>query len=280
MSGQSDPLPVAVFFQVNALTLVSRHDIRRGSLALWLIGSFAISQAAWADNGWLETWAYRTADTPNSFSNMVQLRYYQPFALPTADAGWQGMMRLDTSIVSNSGPAFPGEAGNQFNPGNTRLTLWANTPQSAQQIRGAAGFRVSAPTGDNNPNYSAAQWIAGPQAGMSWAPKDAGLLTDFSPLARYMMGFSATNPQVTALKRSLELYPTIGLRLSERVTVRLWDENAIVLNSATGVWFIPVDAYATYVFTPHWSASLGGAKRLTNTSQYNWVGYGRVTYRF
>lgn len=233
-----------------------------------------------APAGWLETWGYRTADTPNSFTNMVQVRYYQPFAIPGTQPDWQGMMRLDTSIVSNSGPAFPGESGGQFNPGNTRLTLWTNTPEIASHTRASAGFRVSAPTGDKNPNYSAGQWLGGPQAGLSWAPKDTGIFTDFSPLARYMMGFSAVSAQVTTLKRSLELYPSIGLRFSDRISARLWDENPIVFNSNNGVWFLPIDAYVSYEFTRHWSASLGGTKRLTNTSQYDWGGYGRVVYRF
>lgn len=248
--------------------------------ALALAGSCASISANAADNGWLETWAYRTADTADSFTNMVQVRYYQPFVIPYAPAGFLGMMRLDTSIVSNSGPAFPGESGKQFNPGNTRLTLWANTPESGANIRASGGFRVSAPTGDKSPNYSAGQWLAGPQAGVSWAPKDLGIFTDFSPLARYMMGFSAVSSQVTTLRRGLELYPTIGLRFSERVSMRLWDENAIVLNTNSGIWFIPIDAYITYDFSQHWAASLGGTKRLTNTSQYDWGGYGRVVYRF
>lgn len=230
-------------------------------------------------NGWLETWAYRTADTPNSFSNMIQVRYYQPFAIPAANDGWQGMMRLDSSLVANSGPAFPGESGNQFRAGNTRLTLWANTPAIAPDLHASGGFRVSAP-GGTNPNYSSAQWIAGPQVGTTWAPKGTGVFTDFSPLARYMMGFSAISSQVTQLKRGLELYPTIGLRFSERITARLWDENGIGLNTNNGTWFLPIDGYATYTFNPHWAASVGGAKRLTNMSQYDWVGYGRIVYKF
>lgn len=262
---------------------MKRLSFKRRSAAWLAFSSLCIGGVAQAADGpWLETWAYRTADTPNSFTNMVQVRYYQPFAIPGAGAatGWQGMMRLDTAIVSNSGPAFPGESGNQLNPGNTRLTLWANTPEIANDIHASGGFRVSAPTGDKNPNYSAGQWLAGPQTGLTWAPKNAGIFTDFSPLARYMMGFSAVSSQVTTLNRSLELYPSIGLRFSERITMRLWDENPIVLNSANGVWFVPIDAYATYDFTRHWSASLGGAKRLNNTSQYNWSCYGRIVYRF
>ena len=253
------------------------------SLALGLTLAALASPALAAqanDHGWLETWAYRTADTPNSFSNMVQVRYYQPFAIPHASDGWQGMMRLDTSIVSNSGPTFPGASAGQFNPGNTRLTLWANTPEIAANTRAAAGFRISAPTGDKNPNYSAGQWLAGPQAGLTWAPQGYGVFTDFSPLARYMMGFSAVSTQVTTLKHSLEFYPSIGLRFSERLTARLWDENPVEFNSNNGTWFLPVDAYLTYELTKHWAASLGGAKRLTNTSQYDWSGYGRVVYRF
>ena len=247
---------------------------------LVVLGGAGFALAADTDNnGWLETWAYRTADTPDSFSNMVQVRYYQPFAIPHAHEGWQGMMRLDTSIVANSGPAFPGESGNQFRAGNTRLTLWANTPDLGADLTATGGFRVSAPSG-TNPNYSAAQWLAGPQAGLTWAPKGYGIFTDFSPLARYMMGFTALSPAANPLKRRLELYPSVGLRFSDRITMRLWDENPIALDATNGTWFLPVDAYATYEFTRHWAASLGGAKRLTNSSQYDWSGYGRIVYRF
>ena len=60
----------------------------------------------------------------------------------------------------------------------------------------------------------------------------------------------------------------------------LWDENGIGLNTNNGTWFLPIDGYATYTFNPHWAASVGGAKRLTNTSQYDWMGYGRIVYKF
>lgn len=245
-----------------------------------LLAISSLSGVAQAADGWLETWAYRTADTPNSFTNMVQVRYYQPFAIPHVREGWQGMMRLDTSIVSNSGPAFPGESGNQFNPGNTRFTLWANTPNIAQNTHASGGFRILAPTGDKNPNYSSGQWAAGPQAGLTWAPRGYGIFTDFSPTVRYMIGFSPVSAQVTNPKSWLELYPSIGLRFSERITMRLWDENQIQLNTNSGIWFVPMDAYLTYELTNHWSASLGAAKHLNNMSQYDWSGYGRFAYHF
>ena len=203
-----------------------------------VIAFLCATNPSWAADAWLETWAYRTADTPNSFTNMVQVRYYQPFAIPYASAGWQGMMRLDTSILSNSGPAFPGESGNQFNPGNTRFTLWANTPEVASNTKVAGGFRVSAPTGDKNPNYSSGQWAAGPQAGFSWAPNGYGIFTDFSPTVRYMIGFSPVSAQVTSPKSWLELYPAsdCGFPNASRCVFGMKTRSNLIQNPGSGLY--------------------------------------------
>ena len=75
---------------------------------------------------WVEAWYFRSARTENSFSNMIQPRLYVPFSI---NEQWRGITRLDTSLVSNGGPAFPHESGGDFNPSVTKFTIWAISPE-------------------------------------------------------------------------------------------------------------------------------------------------------
>jgi hypothetical protein len=82
------------------------------------------------------------------------------------------------------------------------------------------------------------------------------LLSDFSPLVRYMYGFDsknnsfAINPSQPTLLRTLQLFSTVGLQLSRSTQIRFWDENGILYNSAGGGWFVPLDAMVTLYL--HW----------------------------
>lgn len=234
--------------------------------------------AATASKTWAELWGYHNYQGNDSASNTIQARLYH--SLPIGQAGVQGLARLDTSVNSNSGPNFNGGGGGQFNPGNTRLTLSANTPDVAKDLSFGGGFRTIIPTGYNNPAYSSAQWAMGPQLAATYAPKDAGAFSYFSPLVRYMMGFSPLSPNVT-LMRSLELYPTLGFQLTSKLKLAVWDENGLTMNARNGKWFIPADAMITYSFTQHWGGSLGASLPLVNANfNYFWNTYGRIIYTF
>lgn len=229
---------------------------------------------------WLEVWGFHNYLGNDSSANVIQPRLYHTF--PIGRAGAQGITRLDTSLYSNSGPRAGGNwSGGQFNPGNTRITLSAFTPEVARDLTFGGGMRVLMPTGYNNPTFSSAQWAVGPQLAMTYAPKDAGIFSFFSPSVRYMMGTTPVAPDVT-LVRTLEFYPAIGFQLTPKLKLAFWDENGINLYTRSGQWFVPADMMFTYSFDKRWAASVGGSapEIITDSFNYYWNAYARVMYTF
>jgi hypothetical protein len=112
-------------------------------------------------------------------------------------------------------------------------------------------------------------------------------LADFSPLVRYMYGFYSKNSALAeslnqpALARRLELYPTIGFNLSPSTQLRFWDENGIVLNTAGGGWFVPIDVMVTQRLDKSFLVALGASKQVVQSyQQYNWSLYGKISLSF
>ena len=112
-------------------------------------------------------------------------------------------------------------------------------------------------------------------------------VADFSPLLRYMYGFDRKNnsvdtkPSQPSLQRNLQIYPTIGFRLSPSTMLRLWDENGMIYNSASGGWFIPIDAMITHRLTENLVFAVGASKQLVETyHQYDWSTYAKISFNF
>jgi hypothetical protein len=228
---------------------------------------------------WLEVWGFHAGQGNDSATNVIQPRLYHSF--PIGRSGAQGVTRLDTSFNSNSGPKYGnGLGGGDFNPGNTRWTLAAFSPEVAKDLTFGGGFRMVLPTGYNNPRYSSAQWAIGPQVAMTYAPKDAGAFSFFSPVVRYMMGTTAVASNVN-LMRALEFYPALGFQLTPKLKLAMWDEVGIYQSARTGKWFVPVDAMLTYSFDRHWGATIGSSAPIINDNfNYYWNAYSRVIYNF
>lgn len=227
---------------------------------------------------WLEVWGFHEGKGNDSARNTIQPRLYHSF--PIGQSGAQGVTRLDTSLNSNSGPQYTGGGGGAFNPGNTRWTLAAYTPEVSRNLSFGGGFRLVLPTGYNNPAYSSAQWALGPQLSMTYAPKNAGAFSFFSPTVRYMMGMTPVSSQAT-LMRTLEIYPATGFQLTSKLKLAMWDEVGIYQSARTGQWFVPADAMLTYSFDQHWGATIGASAPLINDNfNYFWNTYGRVIYNF
>jgi hypothetical protein len=228
---------------------------------------------------WLEVWGFHNAQGHDSASNTIQPRLYHSFAL--GRTGAQAVTRLDTSFNSNSGPKYGnGGGGGEFNPGNTRWTLAAFTPEVAQNLTFGGGFRMVMPTGYNNPRYSSAQWAIGPQLAMTYAPKNAGAFTFFSPLVRYMMGTTPVASNAT-LMRALEIYPALGFQLTPKLKLAMWDETGIAQSQRNGKWFVPIDAMLTYSFDNHWGTTVGASAPVVNENfSYFWNVYSRIIYNF
>lgn len=220
----------------------------------------------------LEFWGYHGYDGSQNYADTLKLRYYNPVNL----GDWHGMVRLDTAYTATYGPLLAAQATGTFSPNNAMLTIWGGQAGWLANV----GARLLAPLG----NFG--QWMAGPQVSASFKPAGNGqdVLSDISPLARYMIGFNAKAPSGASpppLASHLELYPTIGFNLSPNTQIRFWDENGAVYNAAGGGWFVPIDAMLTHRLSKNWLMAIGGAKQVVQTYQlYDWTVYGKISLSF
>ena len=220
----------------------------------------------------LEFWGYHEYDGSQNYADTLKLRYYNPLNL----GDWHGTVRLDTAYTAVYGPQLAAQSTGTFSPDNAILTIWGGQDGWLANI----GARLFAPLS----NYG--QWLAGPQVSTSFKPAGNGqsVLSDISPLARYMFGFNPKAPSGTALPplvSRLELYPTVGFNLSPSTQIRFWDENGAVYNAAGGGWFVPIDAMLTQRINKNLLVAVGGAKQVVQTyQQYNWTVYGKIALTF
>jgi hypothetical protein len=227
----------------------------------------------------LEFWGYHDSQGSELYKNTIRLRYYQPLKINR----FNGTLRLDTSYVREYGAGIPISSSDRYSESNTMLTFWGNHPNLLPRWGANLGGRIIFPFGNNG------QWAIGPQVGASFKPKGNNPLdvTDFSPLARYMYGFDTksnsfqVNPNQPSLIRNLQLFPTVGFRLSSNTQLRLWDENGVVYNSAGGGWFVPVDAMVTHRVNKHFLFAVGASKQVIQSYlQYDWSVYSKVSFNF
>ena len=233
----------------------------------------------WAEyKPWVEAWYFRTARTENSFSNMIQPRLYVPFSI---NEQWRAITRLDTSLISNGGPAYPHESGKDFNPSLTKFTIWAISPEVLPNTTVNFGSRFYLPTGYTQKNYGSTQWAVAPQVGFTVKKIEYGVLSEFAPWFRYVIGVSSVSTPPTQLTRSLEIYPTFVFRIDEKWSVKIWDQRGMVYNTINGQWFMPIDGVLYYYFDKHWSVAAGGSKQVVNNLPlFEWTAYGRIGYHF
>jgi len=227
----------------------------------------------------LEFWGYHNYDGSDNYKNILRLRYYNPLEL----GNWQGRIRLDTSITSEYNPQMASNNSGQYSAGNTMVTVWGQDRDFLKSLGALVGARVIFPFGNNG------QWAVGPQLNWVFSPQVDSILhvTDFSPLIRYMYGFDtknnsyANNPNQPALLRNLQMFPTVGFRLAPNTSLRFWDENGLIYNSAGGGWFIPIDAMVTHRLTKNLVIAVGASKQVVQTyRQYDWSTYGKISYNF
>lgn len=240
---------------------------------------FKITPQELSDDKVLEFWGYENYKGNATYSDTLKLRYYNPLDI----GSWQGRVRLDTSVVSTNTSGLEGNNSGQYSAGNTMLTLWGQDKDYFPNVNATIGGRMIFPFGNNG------QWAMGPQVQWLFKPNEGvkTVISDFSPLLRYMYGFNTknnspeANPTQPALQRNLQIYPTIGIEITPSTHLRLWDENGIIYNSAGGSWFIPIDAMVTHRLTRNFLFAVGASKQLVDTyNQYNWSVYGKLSYNF
>lgn len=220
----------------------------------------------------LEFWGYHEYDGSENYVDTLKLRYYNPVNI----GDWRGTIRLDTAYTSPYGPQLPAQSPGAYSANNAMITIWGGKAGWF----GNLGARVFAPLSNTG------QWLAGPQVSTSFVPtsREQTLLSDISPLARYMIGFNTKAPAGVSpppLASRLELYPTVGLNLGPSTQIRFWDENGAIYNAAGGGWFIPLDAMLTQRLNQNLLVAIGGAKQVVQTYQlYQWSVYGKMSLTF
>lgn len=224
----------------------------------------------------IEAIGFRNSNGKENYQNQIQYRYFQPIDWGN---GITSTSRIDMTQVSNSGPSSY-TAGNNWQMGNTRWTFSTNTRELSDGVKLNGGWRVYFPIGSMNTAYSAAQWEVGPQAGLSYSPKNLGPIVGINPMIRYMMGFNTIN-QNSQSARNLELYPTIQVKVTEFTRIHFWDETAIGLNANKGTWNVPFDAMIVYSFNPALTGKLGGAIKMnTSPATPNYTAYTGLVFQF
>jgi hypothetical protein len=176
----------------------------------------------------LELWNFYDNEGDGNKANTTQIRYY----IPLHKGNTNLTLRLDTSEYSQFGASYPNQNIFDYKAGTSKITLYASTAP-VNQWSAMYGLRTLLPIGAAN------QWLIAPHVGASYTPKNS-VITDISPVARYFYGFDPRYPNTT-LVRSLNLFPTIGFKLSANTEARFWDENPAVLNLNNGKWFVPLD---------------------------------------
>lgn len=232
-----------------------------------------------SDSKVLEFWGSHNYLGSDDYQNNLWLRYYNPLEM----GDWKGRVRLDANITSNyNSNTTPGNSG-AYSAGNMFLTVWGQAPEFLRPLGALVGARVFFPLGNNG------QWAAGPQVGWAFKPEVENTLkiTDFSPLFRYIYGWDAKNnsftinPNQPPLARNLHIFPTIGFQLAPNTTLRFWDENGAVFNTAGNGWFVPIDAMVLHRLDKNWVVAVGASKQVVQTyQQYDWSAYGKISFNF
>ena len=220
----------------------------------------------------LELWGNHDYLGSETYADSFNLRYFNPLNI----GSWSGIVRLDAIYTANYGPLLEAQSTGTYTPTNTFVTIWGGQADWLVNL----GGRIIVPLGNKG------QLSAGPQISTSYRPVNGerNLLSDISPLARFMFGLDSKAPpgyEPTPLARRLDLFPTIGLNLGPNTQIRFWDENGIAFNSVNGGWFVPIDAMVTHRLSNHFLIAIGAAKQVVQTYQlYDWSVYGKIAFNF
>jgi len=185
--------------------------------------------------------------------------------------GWTSTSRFDLpyAVTNKVGPADPGGVW-QGHIGDALIEQIFDTPKLGNNFRAWGSLRFVAPTGGPAP-FGSDQWQVAAALGASRT--STGILAGlaFSPYGRYSWGFSPQDSGVT-LVHKLNLFPTIGYKIVDRLSITLYPEQGILYNADTGKWFVPAEAMLMYRGKRKGQFGLGGAYGLvTDYKVYRWL---------
>jgi len=205
-------------------------------------------------------------DTSGGFAYRIKLFF--PARLRN---GWTFTQRFDViyNVTDKKAPADPAGVW-QGHIGDLDAEEIFDTPNLGNNFRAWGSVRIVAPTGGAAP-FGNDQWQVA--AALGTTRKATRLLARLalSAYARYSWGFSAQDSGVT-LVRKLNLMPTIGYDVAERISITLYPEQGILFNDNTGKWFVPIEAMLMYRGKHKGQFGLGGAYGLvTDYRVYQWL---------
>jgi len=232
-------------------------------------------------DGWrAESWFYfRNNSESSDYSQQAKatLRLYQPFNL---SEGWRLTFREDIPGIRTNQIGEDNKAGQWLtNIGDVFVQGSLATPPVAHNINADFGLRVLFPTGSLKP-FGDGYYQLAPHFGIDWK-SPAGLdWLSFAPLVRYFRTVGAIIPHGTEISQ-FQIHPVVRLRLSETLSIKLWEENSIIYDALTAGWFVPIDAYLSIRVDPALSLGLGGSVRIHGSyAQYDNMIYSRASWTF
>ncbi|MFI5210340.1 MAG: hypothetical protein ACHQ2E_07850, partial [Gemmatimonadales bacterium] len=241
--------PIAAQSDTSAALDVSEHETR-------------------ARSGRIDNWLSYQDNFDDSEQWNDRVKFFAPVGFRH---GWTFTQRLDLQyVVTNKpGPANPGGVW-KGRIGDALIEEIFDTPNLGNNFRAWSSLRFVAPTGGPAP-FGSDQWQIAVALGTS---RKAGRLLAglaLSPYARYSWGFAPQDTGVT-LVRKLNILPTVGYKLVNRVSISLYPEQGILLNANNGKWFVPIEAMLMYRGRHRGEFGLGGAYGLvTDYKVYQWL---------
>jgi hypothetical protein len=224
-----------------------------------------------------EAWYFYQHTTDTAELQKLTLRFYQPFQLP---GGWQVTMREDIRGLSTNekGPDNPDGAW-RAHLGDMFVQAALKTPPVAPGLAVDLGLRFVFPTA-GLPPYGTGRFQMGPHFGFIWdLPASAGMVT-LAPLVSYLTSVG-DGPRQSVESSVLQFHPIVSVRPWAGLTICLWREHPLILDTRTNRWFIPFDAIASYEIMPHLSLGVGAAVRLAGENRlFDNIVYGRVALSF
>ena len=224
-----------------------------------------------------EAWYFYQHTNDTAQLQKLTLRFYQPLHLGD---GWQLTMREDVRGLSTNekGPANP-DGSWRAHLGDMFVQAALKTPPLAPGLAVDLGLRLVFPTG-YLPPYGTGRFEIGPHFGFIWdLPAPVSMVT-LAPLVSYLTSVG-DGPNHSTESSVVQLHPIVSFRPLTGLTICLWREHPLILDTRTNRWFIPFDAIASYEIMPGLSLGVGAAARLGGSNPlFDNIVYGRVALSF
>jgi hypothetical protein len=264
-------------------TLTRTYPSIRAQRSSWLILAFSLaflasSVASAQELGTIrfDNWLYYQKNPDNTGAWQYRPRFYIPVNLPEA---WTFTQRIDLPILDTDKVGPDNRTGKwKAGLGDWFIEEGFTTPEVAKNLKLYGSVRFLFPTGGQAP-FSASQY--------EWAPALSAIYSipeehiTVSPLVRYFRGFSATEPNVTLVRR-LDVFPTVNFGLADNWSLAFYNgEFPMSYNYVNGKWFVPIDAMLIKRLSKTVELGIGGAYGIvTDNPTYKYQVYGRLSYYF